>query len=48
MIKRIVAPILAMAVVAGSLAVLAACNTMAGAGEDLQRGGQAIERKAKQ
>ena len=48
MIGRIVAQFLAVAVLAGSFTVLAGCNTMAGAGEDIQRGGAAIERKAKQ
>jgi len=47
MIKRIAVQVLALAMVAGSLATLAACNTMAGAGEDIQRAGAAIERKAK-
>ena len=31
---------------ASTLPVLAACNTMAGMGEDIQRGGAAIERQA--
>jgi predicted small secreted protein len=48
MLKRIVAQLVVVAAVAGSFTVLAACNTMAGAGEDIQRGGAAIERKAKQ
>lgn len=48
MLRKFVAPLLAMAIVAGSFTVLAGCNTMAGAGEDIQRGGAAIEKKAKQ
>jgi predicted small secreted protein len=48
MLRKFVAPLLAMAIVAGGFTVLAGCNTMAGAGEDIQRGGAAIERKAKQ
>jgi entericidin B len=32
--------------IATALPVLAACNTMAGVGEDVQRGGAAIERQA--
>jgi len=48
MIERIIARLLAVAVLAGSFAVLSACNTMAGAGKDLERAGKAIENKARQ
>jgi entericidin B len=41
MVRKIVA----MALVAGSLMV-AACNTVEGAGEDLQSAGQAVEKTA--
>jgi predicted small secreted protein len=32
--------------IASSLLVLAGCNTMSGLGKDIQKGGEAIERKA--
>ncbi len=32
--------------VIASVAILAGCNTVAGAGKDIQRGGEAIERVA--
>ena len=45
--KMSVAKGLAVALlVATTLPILAACNTMAGVGEDMQRGGAAIEREA--
>ena len=31
---------------AGAMTLVAGCNTVAGAGEDIQKGGQAIERAA--
>lgn len=36
----------AAVLIAASLPILVACNTMAGVGEDVQRGGAAIERQA--
>jgi len=34
------------ALAAGALTLVAGCNTMAGAGEDIQAGGRAIEKAA--
>jgi predicted small secreted protein len=41
--KRVLA---LMALSMFSLGMLAGCNTMAGAGEDVQKAGEAIEKKA--
>ncbi len=43
MIKKIIA----MVMVVGFAGVLAGCNTFAGAGEDIQRGGEAVEDAAR-
>ena len=43
--NSVVKAILAAALFAVAAPVLSACNTFAGVGEDLQRGGQAIERE---
>lgn len=43
MIKKIMATIMVM----GFVGVLAGCNTFAGAGEDIQRGGEAVEGAAR-
>lgn len=42
MLKRIVAAFAAL----GFVAMLAGCNTMAGAGEDMQKAGQKVEKEA--
>ena len=46
MIKRIVVPLLAAMFVAGLSGTLAGCNTMAGAGKDIQQGGKSIQNEA--
>ncbi len=46
MIKSILAPLLAALVLVGATASLTACNTMAGAGADIQKGGAAIKDEA--
>jgi predicted small secreted protein len=46
MIKNIFVPLLAALFLVGSLAGLSACNTMAGAGADIQKGGAAIKDEA--
>ena len=49
MIKRFVSSLMAaifLAITFGTLGTLAGCNTMAGAGKDIEKGGAAIERKA--
>jgi predicted small secreted protein len=44
--KAIVKAILAATLLATAAPMLSACNTFAGVGEDIQRGGAAIERQA--
>ena len=46
MFKKIVAQVMAVAFIAGGMATLAGCNTMEGAGKDIQRGGEKIQNKA--
>lgn len=48
MIRRISASLLAALVAVGSLGTLAACNTIEGAGQDIQQGGQAIKEEARE
>jgi predicted small secreted protein len=43
--SKSISPILALAAIAGALA-LGACNTVQGAGEDLQRAGEHVEERA--
>jgi predicted small secreted protein len=43
MIKKVLSALLAL----GMLVSVSACNTFAGAGKDIQRGGEAIEDTAK-
>ena len=40
--------VLTLAVLMGGVSVLSACNTMEGAGQDLQAGGRSLERSADQ
>ena len=47
MVKRILLVLMALAML-GSLAVTTGCNTMAGAGQDIERGGQKIHDEAKE
>ena len=46
MIRKLLATLLATIFVAGSLGTLAGCNTMAGAGQDIQQGGKALKDEA--
>ena len=46
MIRKLMASLLAALFIAGSLGTLAGCNTMAGAGQDIQQGGKAIKDEA--
>ena len=48
MIRKILASLLATVFIVGALGTLAGCNTMAGAGEDIQRGGKAIQDEARE
>ena len=46
MIKRILLPLLAALFLAGTAAVVTGCNTVAGAGKDIEKGGTAIKDEA--
>jgi entericidin B len=46
MIKRIFASLLAILFLVGAAATLTGCNTMEGAGKDIQKGGKAIKDEA--
>lgn len=46
MLKKVLARLLAVAVLAANFTLLAGCNTMEGAGKDMQRGGEKIQDKA--
>ncbi|WP_372521660.1 entericidin A/B family lipoprotein [Sulfuricaulis sp.] len=46
MIKRIIVLLLATFFLAGAAATLTGCNTMEGAGKDIQKGGKAIKDEA--
>ncbi len=46
MIKRVFAPLLAALFLAGAIGALSGCNTMEGAGKDIQQGGKAITNEA--
>lgn len=48
MIKRILPPLLAALFLAGSFGSLAGCNTVEGAGKDIERGGKAIKDEARE
>jgi predicted small secreted protein len=48
MINRIFAPLLAALFLAGFFGALAGCNTVEGAGKDIQQGGQAISNEARE
>ena len=48
MIKRIFAPLLAALFVASLFGTVAGCNTVAGAGEDIEQGGRAIKNEARE
>ena len=46
MIKRLFVPLLAVLFLAGTAVTLTACNTVEGAGKDIQKGGQEIRDEA--
>jgi len=46
MTKRITMTTLVMMLLAGTVSLLSACNTVEGAGKDIKRSGQAIENSA--
>ena len=46
MIRRIAAPLLATLVLVGLIGNLAGCNTIEGAGKDIEQGGKAIKNEA--
>lgn len=48
MIKRILSPLLAALFLAGSFGTLAGCNTVEGAGKDIEQGGRAIKNEARE
>jgi predicted small secreted protein len=48
MIKRILAPLLAALFLASLFGTLAGCNTVAGAGQDIEQGGRAIKNEARE
>ena len=47
MIGKIMAPLMAALLLAGLFGTLAGCNTMEGAGKDIQQGGKAISNEAR-
>ena len=48
MIRRIIVPILATLFLASLFGTLAGCNTIEGAGTDIQQGGKAITNEARE
>ena len=48
MFRKIVAQVMAAAFMAGLFGSLAGCNTMEGAGKDIERGGAAIKDEARE
>ena len=48
MFKRIFALLLTALYLAGAAATLTACNTMEGAGKDIEKGGEAIKEEAQE
>ncbi len=48
MIRKIMASLMAVLFVAGLFGTLAGCNTMEGAGKDIQQGGKAITDEARE
>lgn len=48
MIKRIVATLATALLLTSALAPLAGCNTIEGAGKDIEKGGSAIKNEAKE
>jgi entericidin B len=48
MFRRLMAPLLAAVFFAGTFGAISGCNTMAGAGQDIERGGRAIKDEARE
>ena len=48
MIKKLFASLLATLFLAGAFATLAGCNTVEGAGRDIQQGGKALSEEARE
>lgn len=48
MIKRILSPLLAAVFFVGLFGALAGCNTVEGAGKDIEQGGKAIKNEARE
>jgi len=48
MFKKLLVPLMAVAFLAGPLGILAGCNTVEGAGKDVEQGGKAIKNEAKE
>jgi predicted small secreted protein len=48
MIKRILSPLLAALFVVGFFGSLSGCNTVEGAGKDIEQGGKAIKNEARE
>ena len=46
MAKQIATTILSLLILLGAVSALSACNTMEGAGKDIQHGGKALENSA--
>ena len=48
MFKRIINALLASTLLAGTFGLFAGCNTIEGAGKDIERGGNAIKNEARE
>jgi predicted small secreted protein len=48
MIRKILSPLLAAIMLAGIYGTLAGCNTVEGAGKDIEQGGRAIKNEARE
>lgn len=48
MVKRSVVSLVAAVFIAGFVGVLAGCNTIEGAGKDIEQGGKAIKNEARE
>lgn len=48
MIKLLLTPLMAAILLASTFSLLAGCNTVEGAGKDIERGGNAIKEEARE
>ena len=48
MIKRFIAPLMAAIFLASTFGIFAGCNTIEGAGKDIEKGGSAIKEEARE